>query len=152
MTTLDLLHCKQRALAGETKQPCIRAPQCAMHACLQKAPAMSPNAIFFLLHCGTKPQMYGLVLVCFSLSCNLGTISLSRVTFHVESEKHAVSSPPLKHPACKFDWSKTFRVTQVSCVKLLDSAFNVFFCCCQFQSFTCFFVKSLAQRIFTKLF
>ena len=27
----------------------------AMRACLQKATAMHPNAIFFLLHCGAKP-------------------------------------------------------------------------------------------------
>ena len=60
--------------------------------------SMRLNAILILLHCSTKPQNYGLVLACFSLSCNLGAITLSRVAFHMESEKHAVSSPPLKLP------------------------------------------------------
>ena len=57
---------------------------------------------FFLLHCGAKPQSYGLVLVCFSLSCNPGAISLRRVAFHMESHKHAVSSSSLKHPGPPF--------------------------------------------------
>ena len=70
--------------------PYIPALQYAMRGCLQKATAMSPNAILFLLHRGTKSQNYGLV----SPSC----VSLSRVAFQVESEKHAVSSPPLKVP------------------------------------------------------
>ena len=60
---------------------------------------MRPDAIFFLLHCGAKPQNYGLVLACFSLSCNPDAIGLSRVAFHMESEKQAVPSPLLKLPA-----------------------------------------------------
>ena len=48
---------------GDTKQPHIRALQCAMCGCLKKATAMHPYA---------KPQSYGLVLACFSLSCNPG--------------------------------------------------------------------------------
>ena len=52
----------------------------------------------FLLHCGAKPQNYDFVLACFSLSCNSSSISLGYVAFHMESEKHAVSSPPLKLP------------------------------------------------------
>ena len=36
----------QGALAEETKRPYISALQCAMRACLQKATAMRPNAIF----------------------------------------------------------------------------------------------------------
>ena len=39
---------------------------------------MRPNAIFFLLQCGAKPQNYGLVLACSSLSCNPGALNLSR--------------------------------------------------------------------------
>ena len=61
----SLSDCKikeQRAFAGETKQPYIRALQCAMRSRLAKATAMHPNAIFFLLHCGAKLQNYGLVL------------------------------------------------------------------------------------------
>ena len=91
----------QGALAVETKRPYIRTLQCAMCGCLQKATAMRPNAIFFLLHCCNKPQNYGLALVCFALSCNPGAINLSRVVYiHMESEKHAVSSPRLKLPGC----------------------------------------------------
>ena len=67
-----------------------------MRGCLQKATALRSGAIFFLLHCGAKPQNYGLVLDFFSLSCNLGAINLSRVAFYMESEKHAVSSAFLK--------------------------------------------------------
>ena len=59
---------------------------------------MRANAIFFLLRCGAKPQNYDLVLTCFFLSCNLGAMRLSYVPFHMESEKHAVSSPLLKFP------------------------------------------------------
>ena len=69
-----------------------------MHGRLHKATAMRPNAIF-LLNCGSKPQNYGFVLGCFSLSCNSGAISLSRVdAFHMDSEKHIVSSSPQKLP------------------------------------------------------
>ena len=64
--------------------------------CLKKATPLCPNAIFFLLHCGAKPPNYCLVLTCFSLSCNPGAVRLSRMAFQMESEKHAVSSPPLK--------------------------------------------------------
>ena len=88
----------QGALAQEKKRPYICALQCAMCTCLKKATTMHPNAIFFLLHYGPKPQNYGLVPACFSLSCNLGEISLSSVAFHMESEKHAFSSPPLNLP------------------------------------------------------
>ena len=77
--------------------------QCAVPACLQKATAVRPNTIFFLLLCGTKPQNYGLVLAYFSLSCNPFAISLSRVAFHMESKKHAVLSPPLKLPSLNQD-------------------------------------------------
>ena len=87
----------QGAQVGERKWPYIRAPQCAMRGCVQKATTMRPSAIFFLLHCVAKLQNYGLVLDCFSLSCNPGAISL--FTFHKESEKHIVSSHPLKVPA-----------------------------------------------------
>ena len=87
----------QGALAGEAKRSHIRALQCAMRACLQKATTMRPNAIFFLLHCGPKPQNYGLVLASFPLLCNPGAISLSRVAFHMESE-NTFLSPPLKLP------------------------------------------------------
>ena len=52
---------------------------------------MCSYAILFLLLCGAKLQNYGLVLACFSLSCSPGAISLNRVAFHMESEKHAVS-------------------------------------------------------------
>ena len=76
----------------------IRALQCAIRGYPQKATAMRLNAIFFLLHCGAKSQNYGLVLACFSLSCNPGTVSLSRAAFHIESEKYAASSPLLKLP------------------------------------------------------
>ena len=84
------------ALARETKQPYIRAMHCAFRICLQKTTYVRPNAIFFLLHCGATPQNYGLILACFSLSCNTGAMSLSHVVFHMESVKHAVSSPPLE--------------------------------------------------------
>ena len=57
---------------------------------------MLTNAVFFLLHCGAKAPNYGLVLACFSLSCNPGAISLSRIAFHMESEKHAPPSSRLK--------------------------------------------------------
>ena len=70
----------QGALVGKTKRPCIFAHYNVLCA--------------GLLHCGPKPQNYGLVLACFFLSCNPGA-SLSRVAFHVESEKHASSSAPL---------------------------------------------------------
>ena len=82
----------------ETKRPYIRALQYAMCRCLKKATTMRPKAIVFLLQCGAKSQNYGHVLACFSLSCNLGAISPSRVAFHIESEKNAISSPPLKFP------------------------------------------------------
>ena len=91
--------CNQGALAGETEQAYICALQCVMRGCLQKAFTMGPNAIFFLLHCGAKPQSYGLVLTCFSLLCNPGALSLTYAAFHIQSEKHAVSSPSLKLPA-----------------------------------------------------
>ena len=78
------------ALAEDTERPYIRALQCAMCLCLQKATAMRSNAIFFLLHCGAKHQNYDLVLACFSLLCNPNAINLSRVAFHMESEKHAI--------------------------------------------------------------
>ena len=64
----------------------IRALQCAMRGCLKKATALRPNAISFLLQCGTKLPKLVLVLACFFLSCNPGAISLSRVAFHMESE------------------------------------------------------------------
>ena len=70
-----------------------------MRGCLPKATALRPNTIFFSLHCGAKSQNYVLVVACFSLLCNPGAISLSRVAYHMESEKYAVSSPPLKLPA-----------------------------------------------------
>ena len=57
-----------------------------MCRCLQKATIMHPNAIFFLLHFGAKPQNYGLILTCFSPWCDPGAISLSDVAFHMESE------------------------------------------------------------------
>ena len=53
----------QGALAGETKRPYIRTLRCAMRGCLQKATAMRPNAIFFLLRCGPESRNYGLSLV-----------------------------------------------------------------------------------------
>ena len=59
---------------------------------------MRPNAISFLLHYGAKLENYGLVLTCFSLSCYPSAVSLSRVAFHMEFEKYAVSSPLLKLP------------------------------------------------------
>ena len=62
---------------------------------MQKATAIRPKAKFFLLPFGAKPQNYGLVLACFSLLCDPGAINLSRVAYHIESEKHAVSSPTL---------------------------------------------------------
>ena len=74
----------------------VRALQCAMRGCLQKATVMFPNAIFFLLHCGSKPQNCGLALACFSLLYNPGAKSLSHAAFHMKSEQHAVSSPTLK--------------------------------------------------------
>ena len=74
---------QQGDLAGDTKQPYIRALQCTMRGCLQKATAIHPDAIFFMLHCGAKLLNYGLILTCFSLSCNQGAISLSRVAFHM---------------------------------------------------------------------
>ena len=92
---ITLFRVEQGSLAGETKLPYIRTLQCAMHGCLKKATVTRSDAIFFLLHCGAKPPNYGLILASFSLACNLGTISLSRVAFHMESEKRAVSSPPL---------------------------------------------------------
>ena len=88
----------QGVLAWETKRPYIRALQCAMRRCLQKATALRPNAIFFLLHYGTKHKNYGLVFACLSLSCNTGAVSISSVAFDMESEKHTISSPPLKLP------------------------------------------------------
>ena len=102
----------QRALAGETKRTYIHAMQCAMCWCLQKATAMRPNTIFFLLHFGAKPQNYGFVLACFSLWCNLGAICLSRIAFHIESEKYAVSSPLLKLPGSAVE---TCRNVEVKC-------------------------------------
>ena len=68
----------------------------AMRGCLKKATAMRANAIFLSLNCGAKPQNYGLIIVYFSLLCNPGARSLNRVAFHIESEKCAVLSPPLK--------------------------------------------------------
>ena len=88
--------CIWELLAGETKRPYIPALQCVMHGCLKKASAMRPNAIFDLLHYGAKPQNYGLILACFSLSCYLGAVSLSCAAFHMESEIYAISSSPLK--------------------------------------------------------
>ena len=47
----------------------------------------------FRLPCSNFPDCNcGLVLACFSLSFNPGAISLSRVAFHIECEKHAVPS------------------------------------------------------------
>ena len=66
----------QGALAWETKRLYIRALQCAIRGCLEIATAVRPNTIFFFLHCGTKPLNYGLVLACFSLSCNPGATGL----------------------------------------------------------------------------
>ena len=83
------------------KRPYIRALQCAMCGCLKKATAMRPSAILFLLHCGAKPQNYGIVLGCFSLLCNPSAISLSRVTFDME---RAVSSPLLKLLSLHLAW------------------------------------------------
>ena len=54
---------------------------------------MCPNVIFFLLH-----PNYDLVLACFSLACNPGA---SHIAFHMEFEKRAVLSPPLKLPGVK---------------------------------------------------
>ena len=99
------------ASAGETKRPYIRALQCAMLACLQKATAKCPYAIFFLLRCGATPQNYGLVLACFSLLCNPSAISLCLVAFHMQSEKQAVSSPQLKLPD-----NNTFFMLIYSCI------------------------------------
>ena len=46
-----------------------------------------------------EQKNYGLVLACFSLSCNPGAVSLNCAAIHLESEKtHAVSSAPLKLP------------------------------------------------------
>ena len=75
------------------KQLYIRELQCAMWGCLQKATAMLPNDLFFLLHCGARPQNYGLVLACCSLSRNPDAIRLSRVAFHMESENTPFVSP-----------------------------------------------------------
>ena len=77
----------QETLEGEMKGPYIRKLQCAVRAFLQKAVAVRSYAIFFPLYCGTKPQNYGLVLACFSLSCNPGAMSLSSVAFHMDSDK-----------------------------------------------------------------
>ena len=76
---------------GGTKPPYIRALQSAMRGRLQKTTAMRPNTIFFLLHGGAKPQNYGLVLTCFSLSCNPGAMSC--VAFHMVSE-NTLFRPP----------------------------------------------------------
>ena len=82
---------------SETKRPCIRAMQCAMRKCLQKATAVCPNTIFFWLHCSTKPQNYGLVLACSFLLFISSAISLSCVAFHMESENMPFP-PPAKAP------------------------------------------------------
>ena len=46
----------QEALVGQTKRPYIRALQCAMRSCLQKATAMRPDAIFFLFTVTPNPE------------------------------------------------------------------------------------------------
>ena len=99
-TALSIWYQPGSSLVGETKRLYISTLQCAMRACLQKATAMHPFAIFFLLHCSAKPQNCGLVLAFFSLLSDLGAISLIRAAFHMESEKYTVSSspPPAKAP------------------------------------------------------
>ena len=67
----------QGGVSGEDASTDFGALQCAMRGCLQKAIAVRPNTILFLLHCGAKPSNYGLVLACFSLSCNPNVISLN---------------------------------------------------------------------------
>ena len=91
-----IISVQPRSFSGEMKRPYIRTLQCDMRGCLQKA-TMRPDAIL-LLH----SQKFDLVLGCFSLSRNPGSISLSCAAYHMESEKHAVSSPPLKLPAHNF--------------------------------------------------
>ena len=89
----------QGALAGETERPCIRALEFAMLRCLLKSTTMRPSSIFFLLHCGARPQNYDPDRSLVSLFCVIGVpLSLSCIAFHMESEKHAVSSPLLKLP------------------------------------------------------
>ena len=90
-TTLCL---HQGVLTRETKRPYIRELQYAM--CLQKATAMCPNAIFFCCIVATNHKTMASFSLVFSISYNPGAISLSRVAFHMESEKHDVLSPPLK--------------------------------------------------------
>ena len=85
-------------IVGKTKRKYIRAMQCAMGGCLQKATALHPNAIFFFFALLRQAPKLWPVLNCFSISCNPGAISLSHVAFHMESERHAVSSPQLKLP------------------------------------------------------
>ena len=115
---------EQRTLAGGgggggTKQPYIRALQCAMRGCLKKATALRPNAISFLLQCGTKLPKLVLVLACFFLSCNPGAISLSRVAFHMESENTPFRlSLVLRHKSilCCLPQSSIFAHCSVLCV------------------------------------
>ena len=90
-------HSDEGALAG-TRNSRIFAHCNVLGADVQKATTMRLNAILFLLHCGAKPPDCGLILAFFSLSCNWGAISVNRVALYIESEKYAVSSPPLKLP------------------------------------------------------
>ena len=45
-------------------------------------------SIFVLLHCGTIPQNYGIVLTCFSPSCNPSTCNLKNTPF-----RHPAKAP-----------------------------------------------------------
>ena len=76
----------------------------AMRGCLKKAIAMRPNAVFCLFFCGAKLHNDGLVLTCIP-----GAISQRCVAFHMESEKHAVSSPRLKLPDSEVTKNKSFK-------------------------------------------
>ena len=62
-------------------------------------------------------QNYGLVLACFSLSCSPGAISLSRVAFHMESEKHTVSSPWTRRSGIKAFFASSDRKESESVVE-----------------------------------
>ena len=92
----------QGALVREKKRSYICALQGATRGYLKKATAMRPNAIFFSQHCGAKPQNYGIVLACFSLSCNPGAISLSRVAFHMGSETRRFAAKTLWYVSTRF--------------------------------------------------
>ena len=95
---------------GEDETAVYSRTECAMRACVLKASAMWPNAIFFLLHCGAKtPKLSPRSRLFVSLvSCNPSAISLICVAFHKGFEKTCRFVSPAKATITRCDLTPRF--------------------------------------------